>query len=136
MENGVVIFQQPKHSYCKKGIILDNGKRIKKVLHSYFLCSKCHIVLMAAGYIFHNPHLLLLLFLLVGSHYSNVKSNCDVCRNLQWVSVLAVAFGGKCEICADTTCPDSIFQNINVLFYCQRDGIADKKTHSGAFVGL
>jgi len=81
---------------------------------------------MAAGYIFHNPHLLLLLFLLVGSHYSNVQSNCDVCRNLQWVSVLAVAFGGKCEICADTACPDSIFSTMNVLFYCQRDGIADK----------
>lgn len=93
---------------------------------SHFLCSKCHIVLMAAGYIFHNPHLLLLCFFAGRQSLHNVQSNCDVCRNLQWVSVLAVAFGGKCEICADTTCPDSIFSTINVLFYCQRDGIADK----------
>lgn len=87
---------------------------VRKLLHSYFLCSKCHIVLVAPGYIFHNPHLLLLF--LAGRQSLLLYTEQLWCLQEFAVGQCActAAFGGKCEICADTTCPDSIFRTINV----------------------
>lgn len=115
MENGVVVFSN-------QNIVTARGELYQPMENQIqFECSSQLFPVLKMSNSAHGsrlrisqPTFAVTVVLLVGSHYSYVQSNCDVCRNVQWVSVLAVAFGGKCEICADTTCPDSTFSIINV----------------------